>query len=52
VSVIAVFPSVPNPTPGYMNWAIVVFGFVILVALVNYIVSGRKNFRPPIRKSM
>lgn len=50
VTVLTLFPSVPNPTPDYMNWAILVFGFVTLVALVNYIFSGRTRFNPPIRK--
>jgi amino acid transporter len=50
VTVISLFPSVPNPTPAYMNWACVVFGFVVIVAAVNYAISGRTVFNPPMRK--
>lgn len=50
VTVLSVFPSVPNPTPAYMNWASLVFGFVILLGAINYGVSGRKKFKPPMRK--
>lgn len=52
VTVLTIFPSVPNPTPGLMNWAVLVFGFVTLVASINYVFSGRKRFCPPIRKDI
>ena len=52
VTVLTIFPSVPDPTPELMNWAILVFGFVTVVALVNYVFSGKQNFRPPIRKDV
>ncbi len=50
ITVISVFPSVPNPTPDYMNWASLVFGTVVIVAAINYFMGGRKAFNPPMRR--
>jgi len=44
------FPPVPNPTPAYTNWAILVFGVVAIFSGCYYAIAGRKNFNPPIRK--
>ncbi len=44
------FPAYRSPTPEKMNWAILVFGAVAVLALVYYIVKGRKDFKPPRRK--
>ncbi|KAK5696056.1 hypothetical protein LTR97_008476 [Elasticomyces elasticus] len=50
LTALSVFPSVVNPTPALMNWAIVLFSGVILFAGGYYAVSGRKRFDPPMRK--
>jgi choline transport protein len=50
VTVLSLFPSVPNPKPAYMNWACLVFGAIVIVAAINYAISGRKIFNPPMRK--
>lgn len=31
-----------------MNWGIAMFGFALLVGVVNYIVRGRKVYRGPV----
>jgi len=33
-----------------MNYAILVFGVVVIGGLVNYFVSGKKKFEPTLRK--
>ncbi|SMY26863.1 unnamed protein product [Zymoseptoria tritici ST99CH_1A5] len=38
------FPSSPNPTPGDMNYAIAVFGVMLVVALAFWLVMGRKTY--------
>jgi len=35
-----------------MNYAILVFGVVIVGAAINYAVSGRKKFAPTLRKEI
>ncbi|KAK3045843.1 hypothetical protein LTR09_012627 [Extremus antarcticus] len=50
LTVLVLFPPVPNPTPAYTNWAILVFGVVAIFSGCYYAIAGRKNFNPPIRK--
>ncbi|EQK97532.1 hypothetical protein G6O67_004138 [Ophiocordyceps sinensis] len=38
------FPSQPNPRPGDMNFAIAVFGVMLVVALGFWVVQGRLTF--------
>ncbi|KJZ75285.1 hypothetical protein HIM_05211 [Hirsutella minnesotensis 3608] len=38
------FPSRPNPSPGDMNYAIAVFGVMLVVALGFWVVQGRVTF--------
>ncbi|KAF5021739.1 hypothetical protein F66182_6189 [Fusarium sp. NRRL 66182] len=38
------FAYTPNPTPADMNYAIAVFGVVLIVSLVFWLVKGRKSF--------
>ena len=44
------FPPAKNPTPAGMNWAVLVFGVVAIFSACYYVVAGRKNFNPPLRK--
>ncbi|KAF4471097.1 HNM1-Choline permease [Fusarium albosuccineum] len=38
------FPGTPKPTPGDMNYAIAVFGIMLIIALGFWVVKGRKSF--------
>ncbi|KAJ5503725.1 hypothetical protein N7463_006599 [Penicillium fimorum] len=42
------FPTVNHPTPVDMNWSILVFGAVVIFAIVLYIVHGRRVYRAPV----
>ncbi|KAJ5142452.1 uncharacterized protein N7515_001239 [Penicillium bovifimosum] len=42
------FPTANNPTPVDMNWSILVFGAVVIFAIVLYIVHGRRVYRAPV----
>ncbi|KAL8985019.1 MAG: hypothetical protein Q9205_001159 [Flavoplaca limonia] len=46
--VMSFFPITPLPTPVDMNWAVVIFGFVICVAAGNYVVSARWHYVAPV----
>ncbi|KAK3072457.1 hypothetical protein LTR53_006784 [Teratosphaeriaceae sp. CCFEE 6253] len=50
LTVLSVFPPVINPTPAYMNWAIVIFSAIIIFASGFYAVAGRKQYEPLMRK--
>ena len=46
------FPTVPNPEPGGMNYTVVVLGAVLILAYVYYIFpkyGGRYWFKGPIK---
>jgi hypothetical protein len=47
VFVFSFFPPSPNPTVTTMNWAVVLFGGVIILATVYYVMWGRKLYSPP-----
>lgn len=38
-------------TPDTMNYASLVFGIVVIFSAVNYVIIGRKTFKPTLRKS-
>lgn len=38
------FPSSPNPSGGDMNYAIAVFGIVLLIATIFWFIKGRKTY--------
>lgn len=38
------FPGSPNPSPSDMNYAIAVFGIMIIIALFSWFVKGRKRY--------
>ncbi|KAK4892472.1 hypothetical protein LTR49_028592 [Elasticomyces elasticus] len=42
------FPSVPNPRPAEMNWASLMYGFVLLFALVWYRVRAKTDYDGPV----
>jgi amino acid transporter len=46
--VFAFFPLATNPTPSSMNWGIAMFGGVIVLATVYYVVWGRRIYVPPV----
>ncbi|KAK7734304.1 polyamine transporter tpo5 [Cytospora paraplurivora] len=46
-TVLFVFPPEQPVTPSNMNYAIVAFGVVLIIAVVQWIVDGRKNYEGP-----
>ncbi|KXT18960.1 hypothetical protein AC579_8709 [Pseudocercospora musae] len=49
------FPPVPQPNPATMNWAVLVYGAVIIFALAYYLIHGRHEYDGPVeyvRKDM
>lgn len=42
------FPTAKNPTPVDMNWSIVVFGGVVIFAIVQYLIHGRRIYQAPV----
>ena len=43
------FPPGPRPDPKSMNWAIVVYGGVIIFSVIYYIFRGRFNYDGPVK---
>lgn len=48
VWVMCFFPQVPHPKLDQMNWAAVIYGGVVIFALVYYIAKGRKVYVGPV----
>lgn len=46
-TVLFVFPPEQPVTPDNMNYAVVAFGVVLIIAVVQWIVDGRKNYEGP-----
>lgn len=46
--VLSFFPLNPNPAPSLMNWAILIFGAIIILALLDYVVRGRHVYEGPV----
>ena len=46
--VMSFFPISPKPAPADMNWAIAIFAFVIIVAMVNYFVYAKDRYVAPV----
>lgn len=42
------FPTTNNPTPVNMNWSILVFGFVVIFAIFQYLFHGRRTYQAPV----
>ncbi|RMD41004.1 hypothetical protein DV735_g4103, partial [Chaetothyriales sp. CBS 134920] len=48
IYVFAFFPPIPNPAPGSMNWAIAVYGGVLLFSLLYFILRARFHYVGPV----
>ena len=48
VWILCFFPPVPNPQVDQMNWAVLMYGGVVIFALVYYAVKGRKVYVGPV----
>lgn len=46
--VMSFFPPVAHPAPDTMNWAIMVYGVVIVASLAYYIPVGRHHYKGPV----
>ena len=46
--VFSFFPETPMPGAAGMNWAVVIFVFVIVAATVNYAVQARRTYVAPV----
>ncbi|KAJ5485558.1 hypothetical protein N7539_005546 [Penicillium diatomitis] len=42
------FPTTAAPTPVNMNWSILVFGVVVIFAVVQYMAHGRRVYQAPV----
>lgn len=47
-TVLFVFPPEQPVTGTNMNYAIVAFGVVLIIAIVQWLIDGRKNYEGPI----
>jgi choline transport protein len=48
VLVFSFFPGSPNPTAASMNWAILMYGAVMIFALLHYFISARYVYDGPV----
>ena len=46
--IFAFFPQTVSPTPETMNWAVVMYGGIVIFATVYYIFWGRFQYVPPV----
>ena len=46
--VMSFFPPSPHPAAPVMNWAIVIFGGIVILALVHYVAQARKVYDGPV----
>lgn len=44
ISVVFFFPSSPSPSPREMNWAIVAFGALVLLAVASWFLGARRRY--------
>ncbi|KAK0826335.1 hypothetical protein LTR73_006199 [Friedmanniomyces endolithicus] len=42
------FPAAPNPNAAGMNWGILIYGSVIIIALLDYTLRGRHEYDGPV----
>ncbi|KAK2808798.1 hypothetical protein FQN50_004471 [Emmonsiellopsis sp. PD_5] len=42
------FPNAAKPTPVSMNWSVLVFGTVVIFAVLQYLIHGRKVYEGPV----
>lgn len=43
------FPSVPSPDAASMNWAILIYGAIIILAMLYYVFKGRFEYEGPVQ---
>lgn len=48
VYVFMFFPAMTPAVPGNMNWGIVIYGGVVVLSTVYYVVRGRGLYVPPV----
>jgi choline transport protein len=48
VFVMIFFPAAPHPTPQSMNWAVLMYGGVMILSLVYFVIEGRKSYDGPV----
>lgn len=46
--VMTLFPTTTPVVPQTMNWAALIWGAVVMIALVNYVLYGRKIYEGPV----
>lgn len=42
------FPTAPHPAPASMNWSVVIYGFVVILFTVYFVVRGRHQYAGPV----
>jgi amino acid transporter len=47
IYIFSFFPGTPNPTAQTMNWGVVMYGGIVIIATVYYMIWGRHQFTPP-----
>ncbi|KAI0850494.1 amino acid transporter [Daldinia vernicosa] len=45
------WPQVNSPTPGEVNWSVLVYGTVILFSVIWYVLKARRHFKGPVRET-
>lgn len=48
VWVMCFFPASPHPTSAEMNWSVMIYGVVVIFALVYYAIQDRKVYAGPV----
>ena len=43
------FPAFNDPTATSMNWSVLMFGGVFLIAVLDYTIRGRKHYVSPVQ---
>ncbi|RMJ24571.1 hypothetical protein PHISP_04558 [Aspergillus sp. HF37] len=43
-SIFFLFPGMPNPAPSHMNWAIAVFGVMLVISIGFWLIQGRRTY--------
>jgi hypothetical protein len=47
ICIFSFFPPTPNPTTMTMNWSCVMYGGIVILSTVYYVIWARKSFTPP-----
>lgn len=43
-SIFFLFPGMPNPAPSHMNWAVAVFGVMLVISIGFWLIQGRRTY--------